>query len=402
MQDHVNNSLYSWWYSCGTLRKQPLVTVHGRHLLRVVWEVNCPRQSSTLDQSEQFEVVAWWQSGEVRDTLGDLDHFEASSTPVDKSHYIYEVIIDIRMLRMTEDQQDNFVYAIRSLQYRTHFGPFTIPCLPKAQGRSIPTCSVVRIGAISDNQFAAVTFKRLLEQALQHQPHYLLHAGDAVQQGDQLGDWQTDFFDIIRSATTERPLLHAPGNHDAGDAGSFYRTYIRGDRDPWLSVDLGFSRWFLLDSNSDDSNQDTWLVNELRKAQDDPHVHFKVVVCHIPPFIEYWDPEPWSQGENLWGAFIRERYVPLFRKYNVDLVISGHQHNYQRGMNGSVTYAIIGGAGGTLERDRVADWEMYNVTRNQHHYVVVDIYSQVLLWQAFGMDGRVIDALAIQRKMSRP
>ena len=49
------------------------------------------------------------------------------------------------------------------------------------------------------------------------------------------------------------------------------------------------------------------------------------------------------------GKHVREKWVPLFEQYKVDVVISGHSHVYQRGRKNDVTYIISGGAGAELE-----------------------------------------------------
>src|SRR5699024_4853818 len=46
---------------------------------------------------------------------------------------------------------------------------------------------------------------------------------------------------------------------------------------------------------------------------------FKVVLMHIPPF---------HSGDWHGTMHCRELFAPLFEKYNVDVVISGHTHRY--------------------------------------------------------------------------
>ncbi|KAJ2013527.1 hypothetical protein IWW57_006060, partial [Coemansia sp. S610] len=100
-------------------------------------------------------------------------------------------------------------------------------------------------------------------------------------------------------------------------------------------------------------------------------------------------------------------YDALFRRHNVDLVVSGHQHNYQRGTvqrnpqsadpADTITYAIVGGAGGELDLERVESWNMYNVTYLGHHFVSLEVDSRQLRWLAKNKAGSIIDQFNIVR-----
>ncbi|CAI5493658.1 unnamed protein product [Closterium sp. Naga37s-1] len=124
---------------------------------------------------------------------------------------------------------------------------------------------------------------------------------------------------------------------------------------------------------------------------------FVAVLLHVPPFIDYWDAASWhgshsgggsggsgggggpgsgfggsgggeGSGEDGGGGerrrteWVRLEWVPLFEKYRVDLVVSGHSHAYQRGERNGVMYAILGGGGERIDKHRVADWGMYKAS----------------------------------------
>lgn len=400
---HVQNAIHNhpWMSSC-TVRKWPVLMAHGNRTLRVVWEASC-----FIEWQVVTEVQADGNSATLARTLVPVEH-----TPLDPSHHLYEALLTAPSTPLFtssgKEQILHYQYTIaatssagRQLKGRT-LGPFAIPCPPFGGGKGL-SCSFVRIGCLSDNQFAAVTFRRVFDRLIQHHPHYVVHAGDAVQHGDALDEWQTDFFDVVSSQLSARPLLHAAGNHDEESRDSLSIAYLRGFRPPWFSVDIGSARWLILNSNRDEERQDIWLEKELMSAQKEAHVHFVVVVVHIPPFGEYWDRRAWFElGERHWGSFVRERFVPLFEKYRVDLVISGHQHGYQRGERKGVIYTIIGGAGGSLESERVEDWQMYSVTKNDHHFIMMDMYPKELHWHAYSLDGHLYDKFTlISKRWSR-
>jgi Calcineurin-like phosphoesterase len=72
------------------------------------------------------------------------------------------------------------------------------------------------------------------------------------------------------------------------------------------------------------SEQYIFVQNDLAKAAADPNINWIVVPHHSQKYAatqNYDIPE-----ENEWNNI----YHPLFEQYNVDLVLQGHQHNYQR------------------------------------------------------------------------
>ncbi len=159
---------------------------------------------------------------------------------------------------------------------------------------------------------------------------------------------------------------------------------------------MGMAKWVILDSNVMDDTQIDWLTQELNTT--DPRIPYLVVVVHIAPFIEFWDPITWERGESHWNDYVRDRMVPLFERYGVDLVISGHQHNYQRGSRNSVTYLITGGAGGALDRVRVENWEFYEKTEVKFHFTLLSLYPSHIQLEMKLLSGKILDSVSIPRK----
>lgn len=127
------------------------------------------------------------------------------------------------------------------------------------------------------------------------------------------------------------------GNHD----------YERGDRGAYELATLGMPRryytrsagdvqLFLLDSNEITTAQTRWLRRALRAST----ARWQIAAFHHPP---------WACGGHSGHDEVEERWVPLFERYGVDLVLSGHDHSYQRfSARNGVTYVIHGGGGATL------------------------------------------------------
>lgn len=69
--------------------------------------------------------------------------------------------------------------------------------------------------------------------------------------------------------------------------------------------------------------QTRWLEETLRKAADDPGIDWIVAQMHQDALSS-------SQTSNGSDKGIREAWLPLFDRYGVDLVLCGHDHDYER------------------------------------------------------------------------
>jgi 3',5'-cyclic AMP phosphodiesterase CpdA len=166
---------------------------------------------------------------------------------------------------------------------------------------------------------------------------------------DRIRTWSNWFENNTRSARY-RPWMPAAGNHENelgnGPIGyGAYQAYFElpdsgsspGTRGMWYSFTAGSVR--VISLNNDDiafqdggnfyvhgysgGEQKRWLAAELASARRDPDVDW-VVVCMHQTAISTADK---ANGADLG---IREEWLPLFDQYQVDLVVCGHEHHYER------------------------------------------------------------------------
>ena len=76
-----------------------------------------------------------------------------------------------------------------------------------------------------------------------------------------------------------------------------------------------------------DSEQYSFVVNDLRNAANNPDIKWIIVSMHYP---FYASPNTCKESDCAGNEDYRDIYHPLFDKYGVDLVLQGHVHNYQR------------------------------------------------------------------------
>jgi predicted phosphodiesterase len=345
--------------SASLLSKEPLVQVIGQNTYEIVFEVrhDCTTEPVTV----QLEGTTIAIPAKL-------------FTDRDREAFVYRALLT------------NLHGA--AFRYNIKIGAWTSRAYLCAAFGGVAETPTWRLGVLGDNQFAAVIFTRMLyRMARQKRLDGMVHVGDAVQTAASARGWSTDFFMPVASTRLNRlAWLLARGNHDAPSA------YGMSQESANLMLP-GNVCLLVLDSNSQETTQETWLRDALTTAPCST-ASKRIVVVHIPPIVEYWDKQAWTAGgESAWGEVVRERYVPLFEQHAVDLVFSGHQHNYQRGQREGVMYVTTGGAGGTIDLERVVDAKdsVMNVTRLVHHFGVLELHDGILSYTMLTLNGDIQD-----------
>lgn len=178
-------------------------------------------------------------------------------------------------------------------------------------------------------------------------------------------------------------LLAILGNHDVKQGNGPRQVKALGMAGRWWSTEMHGVLIVGLDSNrADDPAQRSWLERTLR----DSTATWKIVALHHPPY---------SAGYQGSSKNVRAAFSPLFERYGVQLVLSGHDHDYQRSkpING-VTYIVSGGAAGT-RRTGTASFTADSFS--WHHFVEVAVFDRQLVVRAINQDHRVADEAVIDR-----
>jgi len=253
-----------------------------------------------------------------------------------------------------------------------------------------------RVGFISDNQDQVGTpFLSVLTRLAARAPDAIGHAGDTVQNGDNLAEFESQWFAPWSAAPgnlgQDTPVLVARGSHDAETPQAMaYHWLPEGGFGWWYAETIGRARFLFLDSNLPFVEQVDWLRAELASPAS-RDADFRIAVFHKPPYTNLWD-SPGYNGE----PFVRDVWVPLLEQGNVDLVVSGHAHCYQRFALNGVTYAIVGGAGGALDTvPQSPPWPFIRVAQPVHHYALMDVAGPRLRWTAYDLADQAIDTFEL-------
>lgn len=183
---------------------------------------------------------------------------------------------------------------------------------------------------------------------------FVLNAGDLVH-------WTTEYEYRQYRRASERyaikvPIVPVIGNHEYyGDRELERRNSIYGHPSTargFYSLDYGTFVLLVLNSNIEAmgkqgaDDQTAWLKETLKAQREAGRT--VLVAMHHPAHSSgfgmiwmYWNPK-----------YIRRHWQPLFEEYGVRLVLSGHEHVYERLQTGSVPAIVAGPVGGSLARVR--------------------------------------------------
>ncbi len=261
-------------------------------------------------------------------------------------------------------------------------------------GAAVPFSFIV----LGDSRSNAEAHRRVIERVSQEVPDFILGTGDMVDDGARQEQWQT-FFDIERELLADNVYFPSVGNHDRqgrGRTADTYREYFSlpdngGDSERYYAFSYANARVLVLDSNSHSfslTGQTAWIERELMAARQDLRLRHIFVVMHHPPF-----------SISLHGGQrdLRERWTPLFEKYDVTTVFSGHDHCYQRAEKNGVRYFVSGGAGAPLyprsPRASAIDKAAVQRFERAYHYLRVSVSAGNVDVTAVRVDGSIIENL---------
>jgi calcineurin-like phosphoesterase family protein len=218
----------------------------------------------------------------------------------------------------------------------------------------------------------------------------MLHVGDIAYSDGSLANFEAKFFDTYSTLLEHVPIFPASGNHEYATAAAAYRQVFalpeNGAPDGlerWFSYDWGDIHFVALDTELVAAPQAAWLERDLTNNV----LPWKVVYMHRPPY---------SSGSHGSSLGVREAFSPLFERFGVQLVLSGHDHDYERTkLIGGVTYIVTGGGGYSVRNVGSSEFTVYS--QAVFHLVQAEVREDELLLRAIGASGEVIDETTIAR-----
>jgi len=220
----------------------------------------------------------------------------------------------------------------------------------KAEGHfhTLPSAPApLRFAVYGDMRYPGHDAHRTVVEGLaKEEPPIVFNTGDLTDLGSEESNWQK-YFEITAPLGAITPIVPALGNHDGErrGAGALLTAGLFGLPTPnlWTSFDVSGVHFVLLSTNQmTNMAQRDWLREDLAHARSN-HARAIFAFCH---------EGPWSHGIHGDTDLMKRVYAPILAAAHVDVLFSGHDHIYERGVGstpeGKLNYVVTGGGGAPL------------------------------------------------------
>lgn len=243
----------------------------------------------------------------------------------------------------------------------------------------------------------------VLKQAVETAPDaaFLVHSGDHVNTGLFRDLWDKYLYSG-RDVFSGLPFVPTLGNHDSQDGllPTLYTQLFMLPRDTACGLSpernyafsYGDARFYMIDATGDIDKIACWLEDELRQTRET----WKIAVTHFPP---YATDHSYPGIRRAWGF--------LFDEYHVDLVLSGHIHQYFRSYPIRNEQVVPDPEKGTIYISSVVveprkpepASEKYNeaYANKGGLYQIIRINDNTLDFISKGIDGTVTDQFSLKK-----
>ena len=233
-----------------------------------------------------------------------------------------------------------------------------------------------------------------------------IHVGDLVHDG-LISQFRGNYLLMGSPALRRIAHLYVAGNHEGHGSAipfdSLFRlpaaTPVKFNGEPVIpgrrtyTADYGNVRLFVLDSELDmteGSVQGTWLEEQLRNTVTDaPDITFLFCAWHRPTFT-------WGDGRK---TDPKDYLQDVMKRWKVDAVFNGHDHNYQRFNQEGIPYIVTGGAGAfltSIDPERALPGDNYITGEAALHIVVGTVSSQEAAFRVIrAPDSAIIDTFTL-------
>jgi hypothetical protein len=215
---------------------------------------------------------------------------------------------------------------------------------------------------------------------------FVLMLGDNIYGGKSVGDMKRKFEYPYQALLNAGVKFYASlGNHDDPNE-RFYKPFNMGEK-RYYSFKRGNAEFFALDSTYMSPEQLNWLTRSLSGSS----AAWKICFFHHPLYSDgrFHGPD----------TDLRMRLEPIFQAYGVKLVLSGHDHVYERiKPHNGIYYFVLGNSGELRTHDLRPSTDTAKGFDTDRDFMLMEIAGDQLYFQTIARSGETIDSGEIDRK----
>jgi hypothetical protein len=226
-------------------------------------------------------------------------------------------------------------------------------------------------------------------------PDYILFSGDSVSLGPIQDDWD-DWFAAADPVLASVPMILAHGNHESNSTNYFSQFALPGDEQNF-SLEIGALHLTVANDSPADPADLTGILAQTLDTNLTSTAPWSVLLSHKALFSASKGPHPQDV------VTIRNAWQSIIDQHRVDLVLNGHDHDYERskpmrgttaGPDGTV-YLVVGSAGAPLYDNGSDFWTAFSEKTNS--YAAMRARVGMLSIVAFRGDGSSLDQVVLAK-----
>jgi tetratricopeptide (TPR) repeat protein len=371
-------------------------SIHKNLFFLIIYLLYANSCQSDLGQGVNFDKGPWLQN---QKETGITIMWETKTE--EKGHVEYGTNNKLKLLQKEKEAVQLHKVILSGLkpettyQYRVVSGErkgrvFTFQTAVKENGP-------FTLAVYGDNKIGPFNHEKIAGLILSKNPNLVINNGDLVNRGRVYEQWGKLFFTPIRELAARIPVYPVMGNHE-NNAEYYYEFFDPPVNNvPYYSFNYGNAHIIILNSEEeflmDTDEQINWLKKDLEQHRD---AEWKFVMLHIPPF---------TCGGNYYARYrlkVKKILVPVFLEYGVDMVFSGHDHDYERTFpvasktgGGPTTFVVCGNGGTPMRHYYPREFTKY--AERVYGFTLLQLKGKTLHFQSININNEVIDEFILDK-----
>lgn len=255
----------------------------------------------------------------------------------------------------------------------------------------------ITVAAVGDSRDGYDVWAQIVTQLAARTPDVIVFSGDAVTLGQLQREWD-EFFTAAEPLLTSVPMVSVHGNHDINSP-NYYAQFAMPGNEENYSFDYGAAHLVVVNDTPEQLADLTVTIPAFLEAD---------LAAATAPWLVVNHHRPLYSASERHGSdtTLRDTWAPIFDAHGVDLVLAGHDHDYERSKpmrantvqatpaDGTI-YVVSGGAGAELYGNGTDFWT--ETSASLHSATVMRIRNNRVEFEAFDHTGAPVDAFTITR-----